>query len=145
VYVPGKLFKSVLTTLFLITKIHKLRTKMFYNMEPLRGQKIRRWWVRPGNTKGGSITVPLTSWLVWNQLYDNWQLWFLFSKQANPKQLNRRSTVRWYFPFSNPWSDFPLQLISPVDWQKYRFENVNFIKTFYTCKISKTQKWTELC
>jgi len=29
---------------------------------------------KPGNTKGGSITVPMTSYLkAWNQLYDNWQ------------------------------------------------------------------------
>ena len=26
---------------------------------------------KAGNTKGGSITVPLTSCLVWNQLYDS--------------------------------------------------------------------------
>ncbi len=37
-------------------------------------------------------------WLVWNQLYDNWQFLFLFIKQANPNQSNRRSTVHWYFP-----------------------------------------------
>jgi hypothetical protein len=36
--------------------------------------------------------------LVWNQLYDNWQLLFLFAKQTNPNQSNRRSTVQWYFP-----------------------------------------------
>jgi len=33
-------------------------------------------------------------WLVWNQLYDNRQFLFLFSKQANPNQ----SIVQWYFP-----------------------------------------------
>ncbi len=32
-------------------------------------------------------------WLVWNQLYDNWQFLFLFAKQTNPNQSNRRSTV----------------------------------------------------
>jgi len=37
-------------------------------------------------------------WLVWNQLYDNWQLLFLFAKQTNPNQSNRRSMVQWYFP-----------------------------------------------
>ncbi len=37
-------------------------------------------------------------WLVWNQLYDNWQFLFLFVKQTNPNQSNRRSTVQWYFP-----------------------------------------------
>ncbi len=42
-------------------------------------------------------------WLVWNQLYDHWQFLFLFSKQTNPNQSNRGSTVQWYFPFSIPW------------------------------------------
>ncbi len=32
-------------------------------------------------------------WPVWNQLYDNWQFLFLFAKQTNPNQSNRRSTV----------------------------------------------------
>jgi hypothetical protein len=41
----------------------------------------------------------LTSCLVWNQLYDNWQLLFLSAKQTNPNQSNRRSVVQWYFPF----------------------------------------------
>ncbi len=35
-------------------------------------------------------------WLVWNQLYDNWQ--FLFAKRINPNQSNRRTMVLWYFP-----------------------------------------------
>jgi hypothetical protein len=37
-------------------------------------------------------------WLVWNQLHDNWQFSFLFAKQTNPNQSNRRSMVQWYFP-----------------------------------------------
>ncbi len=37
-------------------------------------------------------------WLVWNQLYDNWQFLFLFAKQTNPNQSNRRSMVQWYSP-----------------------------------------------
>ena len=37
-------------------------------------------------------------WLVWNQLYDNWQFLFLFLKQTNAHQSNRRSMVQWYFP-----------------------------------------------
>jgi len=37
-------------------------------------------------------------WLVWNKLYENWQFLFLFAKQTNPNQLNRRSMVPWYFP-----------------------------------------------
>jgi hypothetical protein len=41
-------------------------------------------------------------WLVWNQRYDNQQVLFLFAKQTNPNQSNRRSMVQWYFPFSIP-------------------------------------------
>ncbi len=37
-------------------------------------------------------------WLVWNQLYDNWQFLFLFAKLTNPNQANTRSMVQWYFP-----------------------------------------------
>jgi hypothetical protein len=53
----------------------------------------------PGNTKGGSITVPLTScftglesavWLL--------TIFVFICKQTNPNQSNRRSTVQWYFP-----------------------------------------------
>jgi len=29
-------------------------------------------------------------WLVWNQMYNNWQFLFLFAKQTNPNQSNRR-------------------------------------------------------
>ena len=43
------------------------------------------------------------AWLVWNQLYDNWQLLFLFAKQTNPKHSNRRSTWQGY-SFSIPWA-----------------------------------------
>ncbi len=37
-------------------------------------------------------------WLVWYQLYANWQFLFLFAKLTNPNQSNRRSMVQWYFP-----------------------------------------------
>jgi len=39
-------------------------------------------------------------WLVWNELYDNWQFLFLFTKQTNPNQSNRYSDTS---PFSIPW------------------------------------------
>jgi len=52
--------------------------------------------LHPGNTKG---EVSLYHWppvrLVWNQLYANWQFMFLFAKETNPNQSNRRSTVHW--------------------------------------------------
>ncbi len=41
-------------------------------------------------------------WLVWNQPYDNWQFLFLFAKQTNPNQSDRRSMVRDTSPFSIP-------------------------------------------
>jgi hypothetical protein len=52
-------------------------------------------------------------WLVWNQLYDNWQFSFLFAKQTNPNKSNRRSTVQWYFLFK-------CSLIAPMiaTWQQ---------------------------
>ncbi len=37
-------------------------------------------------------------WLGWSLLYDNWQFLFLFAKQTNPNQSNRRSMVQWHFP-----------------------------------------------
>ncbi len=40
-------------------------------------------------------------WLVWNQLYGNWQFLFLFAKEINPNQSNRRSVVH-TSPFSIP-------------------------------------------
>jgi hypothetical protein len=54
----------------------------------------------PGNTKGEvSLYCWPPVWLVWNWLYDYWQFLFLFAKQTNPNQSNRRSMVQWYFPF----------------------------------------------
>jgi hypothetical protein len=43
-----------------------------------------------GNTKGGSITVPLTSCLTGLES----AVLFLFAKQTNPDKSNRRSTVQ---------------------------------------------------
>jgi len=39
----------------------------------------------------------LPVWLVWNQLYYRHFFLFLFAKQTDPNQLNRRSTVQYYF------------------------------------------------
>jgi hypothetical protein len=46
-----------------------------------------------GNTKGGSISVLLTSCLTALVL----TVWLL-AKQTNPNQSNRGSMVQWYFP-----------------------------------------------
>ncbi len=61
----------------------------------LKNRTSKCGWARAGNTKGGSITIPLTSffWLVWNQLYDYWQFLFLLAKQTNSNQSNRRSII----------------------------------------------------
>jgi hypothetical protein len=52
-----------------------------------------------GNTKGGSITVPLASSLTGLESAV-WQLTFFvfICKRTNPNQSNRRSMVQWYFP-----------------------------------------------
>ncbi len=61
-------------------------------------------------------------WLVWNKLYDNWQFLFLFAKQTNPNQSNRRSMVHWYLPFSIPCCNLPqwrtlwLSTVRVVSW-----------------------------
>ncbi len=57
-------------------------------------------------------------WLVWNQLYYNWQFLFLFAKQTNPNRSNRRSTVQWHFPLLCsllcPW---PCSCLNRVGWK----------------------------
>ncbi len=52
-------------------------------------------------------------WLDWNQVYDNWQFLYLFAKQMNPNQSNRRSMVQWYLPL--PW----------LEWNKKRLIETN--------------------
>ncbi len=54
-------------------------------------------WDDSVNTKVSLYHWPPV-WLVRNQLYDNRQFLFLFAKQTNPNQSNRRSRVQWYFP-----------------------------------------------
>ncbi len=56
---------------------------------------------RPGNAKGGP------AWLVWNQLYDNWQFFVLFCFQNRLTQISQTGG-QWYSdnsPFSIPWID----------------------------------------
>jgi hypothetical protein len=57
-------------------------------------------------------------WLVWNQLYDYWQFLFLFAKQTNPNQSNRRSMVQWYFLFNIPWLHHQQHSKLVFYWQK---------------------------
>jgi hypothetical protein len=65
----------------------------------LKHLQMERTHAHPGNTKGGSITVPLTTCLSGLESAV-WQLTiFLFAKQFDTNQSNRRSTVWWYFPF----------------------------------------------
>jgi hypothetical protein len=64
---------------------------------------VLRWTIRIG-WKQGILKVEVSLyhwppvWLVWNQLYDNWQILFLFAKQTNPNQPNRRSMVQMVLP-----------------------------------------------
>jgi hypothetical protein len=51
--------------------------------------------VQAGNTKGGNITVPLTSSLTGLELaVQQLKFLFLFAKHTNPNQSNRRSMVQ---------------------------------------------------
>ncbi len=71
---------------------------------PFFPDKVLDWMVSAKTKNQGILKgeVSLYHWpsvgLVWNQLYDYWQFLFLFSKQTNPNQPNRRSMVQWYFP-----------------------------------------------
>ncbi len=65
----------------------------------LRTWKLVLELLEAGNTNGEvSLYHWPPVWLVWNHLYENWQFLFLFAKQTNPNQSNRRSMVQWYFP-----------------------------------------------
>ncbi len=67
-----------------------------------------------GNTKGEvSLYHWPPVWLVWKQLYDYWQFLFLFAKQTNPNQSNRRSTVQWYFPLKYSLDSVSKQSLRP--------------------------------
>ncbi len=64
-------------------------------------------------------------WLVWNWLYDNWQFLFLFAKQTNPNQSNRRSMVQWCFPpFSIPCIRQKRKSVPPNNSFHFGLENV---------------------
>jgi hypothetical protein len=78
--------------------------------------RVARLWVFSQGILKGEVTLycwpPV--WLVWNQLYDYWQFLFLFAKQTNPNQSNRRSMGQWYFPLQHsllfllyPWVIWP--------------------------------------
>jgi len=64
---------------------------------PLAWKKIKKLTIyfqqfRQGILKGEVSLYHWPSvWPVWNQLYDNRQFLFLFAKQTNPNQVNRRS------------------------------------------------------
>jgi hypothetical protein len=73
-----------------------LKIDMFWSLSHLM-----LWTLSQRILKGEASLYPWPPvWLVWNQLYDNWQFLFVFAKQANPNQSKRRSMVQWYFPFS---------------------------------------------
>ncbi len=75
-------YKAVLLSLIMLTILAPIRHEVCQGI--LKGVVLLYHW------------PPV--WLVWNQLYDNWQFLFLFAKPTNPNQSNRRSMVQWYFP-----------------------------------------------
>ncbi len=83
-------------------------------------------------------------WLVWNQLYDNWQFLFLFAKWTDPNQSNRRSMVHGYFPFSIPWPKHHLCLYLFKKFTKFlwMFTKQNFsffFLSYFIFKITSTK------
>jgi len=83
-------------------------------------------------------------WLVWNQLFENWNFLFLFAKQTNSNQSNRRSMVQWYFLFSIPCFE---SLTSFVAWSLIKCFLFWIWKTFEKPKLTRlwsfifTKKW----
>ncbi len=71
------------------------QTKIFFLV--FRCQIMEFLWFTREYLKG-KYHCTIEVWLVWNQLYHKWQFLFLFAKQTNPNQSNRRSTVHWHFP-----------------------------------------------
>jgi hypothetical protein len=68
-----------------------------------RTYKVSKLSITQGKLKGKvSLYHWPPVWLVWNRLYANWQFLFLFVKQTNPNQSNRRSMVQYTSPFSIP-------------------------------------------
>ncbi len=93
--------KACRSNVFCLKYVEPLRWFVFHRVKICSHcvQKGVTKTVKPGDTKGElSLYCWPPVWLVWNQLYDYWQFLFLFAKQTNPNQSNRRSTVQWYFP-----------------------------------------------
>ncbi len=98
-----------------------------------------------GNTKGGSITVPLTSCFTGLESAV-WQLTiflFLFAKQTDPNQSNRKSMIQWYFPLQCSLA-YSISLISPRRWRRRRNGAAN--SNWSLCrKLWKVNQVTFLC
>jgi len=54
-------------------------------------------------------------WLVWNQLYDNWQFLFLFLKQTNPQSNRGKGKLTWPFSAQCRWISAPCLLDLPIN------------------------------
>jgi len=107
-------------------------------------------------------------WLVWNQLYDRWHFLFLFAKQTNPNQSNRRSMVQWYFPLQyslvkvtdtqcqthQHWKEIQklprkkiynyrlgLSFQKGIVWQTMFFINILWVKTTAVAKLTYGFSW----
>jgi hypothetical protein len=87
-----KLFTAVINPVLLELHFGRLQRPVWWtNQEILKGEiSLYRW-------------PPV--WLVWNQLYDNWQYLCFFAKWTNP---NSQTGDQWYSdtsPFSIPWTN----------------------------------------
>ncbi len=90
----------IFSTPVLIRHLWQLKTVVSLHWCLICTVSLCSTYVQSGNTKGGSIIVPLTSCLTGLEIdvYDNWQFLFSFAKQTNQNQSNRRLMVQWYFP-----------------------------------------------
>jgi hypothetical protein len=92
---------STLDAAILLCHTHDFTTKQttYLKVENCGLKTIRTSPVGQGTLKEEvSLYCWPPVWLVWNQLYDNWQFSMLFAKQTNLNRSNWRSTVQWYFP-----------------------------------------------
>ncbi len=78
--------------------LHRARESESGSLAWARLERARCNWKRGDGIGQGILKTPLTSCLTGI----SWQFLFLFAKQTNPNQSNRRPRVQWYFPLVFP-------------------------------------------
>ncbi len=82
------------------------RNKTEFNKILVRSGWKKQAMDKPGNTKGGSITVPLTScWTGLDQFVLKTKTKIVSSHTADSKPVKQEVNGKKYFPFSIPWTN----------------------------------------